>query len=1078
MFPGQGSQYVNMGSNLYRDEIIFREAIDRCTSILTPLMQEDIKSIIYPEIGSEEKAASLLQETCYTQPALFTIGYALAKLWMSWGIKPSALIGHSIGEFVAACVSGIMTLEDALLLVANRSKLMQEQPKGSMLSVRLSAEETEKFLTQDLSIAAINGPAQCVVSGNDSSIDKIQKVLEAKDIVCKKLFTSHAFHSPMMDPVIEPFRKLVAGIKLSPPAIPVVSTATSKFITDEEATDPRYWANHLRLPVRFADGIKTIWDQQPDMFLLELGPRNTASSLARQQAADLKKQFAVPSLPDTSENDAEWITMLSAIGKLWLAGISIDWKAFYALENRKHIALPTYPFERKKHWVDPVNISVKVNTFHPYLPFEQDRVSMVNVQNNLLTELNSSNNMNTISRKDRLVSELRNVMEDASGIELASVDPDLSFMELGMDSLFLTQAALTLSKKYNTKITFRQLNENFSSLNSLAQHIDSVLPAEAPSSVSAVLPNFQGAPASSPETNHAPGTLQWLITEQLRVMQQQLAMIGGTAPVVTNYQSPQPEPAHHATPTEVSENEKAELSKPFGAIARIEKSVNSEMTELQKKWLTDFTARYNTRTTKSKAYTQQHRDHLADPRVVTGFKPSLKELIYQVVVDRSKGSKIWDIDGNEYLDVLNGFGSNFLGYGSELVMKAAQEQLELGIELGPQHPLAGEVAKLICEFTGYDRAGFCNTGSEAVLGALRIARTVTGRSTVVCFNGSYHGINDEVIVRGTKKLKSFPASAGILPESVQNMLVLDYGTEEALDIIRARAHEIAAVLVEPIQSRRADFRPKSFLEEVRKITADNGALLIFDEVITGFRLLPGGAQEFYGIKADVGTYGKVIGGGMPIGVIAGRKEFMDALDGGYWNFGDNSVPEAGVTYFAGTFVRHPLALAAAKAVLLHLKDRGMSIYTKLNGYTDKLVNSVNEYASKSGAPFHLVSFGSLFKVKWDVEQPYGELIFLLLREKGIHIYDGFPCFFTDAFTDADVDRLIAAFIDVTKELQHINFLASVNTLHSENGKSMNGTDKSVPPVSGARLGKDPQGNPGWFIADPDRPGKFKQVFHS
>jgi glutamate-1-semialdehyde aminotransferase len=312
-----------------------------------------------------------------------------------------------------------------------------------------------------------------------------------------------------------------------------------------------------------------------------------------------------------------------------------------------------------------------------------------------------------------------------------------------------------------------------------------------------------------------------------------------------------------------------------------------------------------------------------------------------------------------------------------------------------------------------------------------------------------------------------------MPEAVENMLVLDYGTDEALDIIRSRADEIAAVMIEPIQSRRADFRPTEFIKQVRKITQDTGSLLIFDEVITGFRLDAGGAQAFYGVKADVGTYGKVIGGGMPIGVIAGKKEYMDALDGGFWQFGDNSVPEVGVTYFAGTFVRHPLALAAAKAVLLHLKERGDSIYKKLNGFTDKLVSEVNNHCIATGAPLHLVSFGSLFKMKWDEEQPYGELIFLLMRQKGIHIYDGFPCFFTDAFTDEDVDKVIEAFKSSIDELQSVGFLPSAKTTHS-NGK-VNGFDPNTPPVPGARLGKDPQGNPGWFVPDPERPGKYKMV---
>ena len=310
---------------------------------------------------------------------------------------------------------------------------------------------------------------------------------------------------------------------------------------------------------------------------------------------------------------------------------------------------------------------------------------------------------------------------------------------------------------------------------------------------------------------------------------------------------------------------------------------------------------------------------MADPRVVSGFRPLTKEIVYPIVVNRSKGSRVWDIDGNEYIDALNGFGSNFLGYQPDVITKVLTEQIENGYEIGPQHELAGDVCKLICELTGFDRAALCNTGSEAVLGAMRIARTITGRSRIVAFAGSYHGINDEVIVRGTKKLKTIPAAPGIMPEVVQNMLILEYGTNETLRIIKERADDIAAVLVEPVQSRRPEFQPVQFLKEVREITKNSNTVLIFDEVITGFRMHPGGAQAMFGVKADIGTYGKVIGGGMPIGAIAGVKLYMDALDGGFWQYGDASQPEAGVTYFAGTFVRHPLALAAAHASLVYMK---------------------------------------------------------------------------------------------------------------------------------------------------------------
>ncbi len=473
----------------------------------------------------------------------------------------------------------------------------------------------------------------------------------------------------------------------------------------------------------------------------------------------------------------------------------------------------------------------------------------------------------------------------------------------------------------------------------------------------------------------------------------------------------------------LSQEEMAELKKPFGATARIEKQ-SATLDRKQQVFLDELTHRYNKKTKLSKEYTQQHRAHMADPRVVSGFKPLTKELVYSIVVNKSHGSRLWDLDGNEYIDALNGFGSNFLGYQPESVTKALHRQIENGYELGPQHDLAGKVCKLICEFTNFDRSALCNTGSEAVLGAMRIARTVTGRSTIVAFAGSYHGIVDEVIVRGTKNLKSFPAAPGIMPESVQNMLILDYGTEESLEIIRQRAHELAAVLVEPVQSRRPEFQPVGFLKELRQITYDSGTALIFDEVITGFRMHPGGAQAMFGVQADLGTYGKVVAGGLPIGVIAGRKLYMDALDGGFWEFGNASVPESGVTYFAGTFVRHPLALAASLASLEYMKMKGPSLQASINEKTRGLADALNQICIQKGVAIYAARFGSLWKIKFKEEIPYSDLLFTLMREKGIHIWDGFPCFLTEAHDAADVKTIIDKFGESVDELLGAGFLVS------------------------------------------------------
>jgi len=1075
LFPGQGSQYVGMGKTLYHDELVYREAVDACAAILNPLMGLDIRDIIFAD-ETDANATELIKQTRYTQPSLFVTGYALAKLWMSWGIKPSVMIGHSIGEFVAATLSGVFSLEDGLTLVATRGKLMQDLPGGSMMSVRIPASDIASQLPSTCSIAAINGPQLCVIAGPESDIEKIKIELEAKEIICKLLHTSHAFHSPMMDPVVQPFTEVVKKIKLNAPQIPIVSTVTTQWLTEKESCNPLYWAGHLRATVKFADAVKQLWTEQPSYVLLECGPRNTASTLARQQATQPGAQKAISSLGDSNANNAEWSNILQAVGQLWTTGIEIDWNAFYVYEKRKHVAGPLYSFEKTSYWLtaqqqQPLMMQPIFNT----QPLQQINLSI------------PQETTMTTDRKPHLQNELRTLLEDASGMELQNAPADANFIELGLDSLLLTQVALSLTRKYGVKITFRQLNEELSSIGAISEFLDQQLPADAVTN---------SAPASAPmkaqpiltamPASNGDMSMQQLMMQQLQLMQQQIMNMSNGNQVQQPVAQPMQAPIADKN-LSISKEELTEIKKPFGAIARIEKKSTEQFTPEQEKWLKDFIAKYVKQTEKSKAYTQQHRSHLADPRVVTGFKPHLKEITYQPVVNKSKGSRIWDIDGNEYIDILNGFGSNMFGHSPQFIVDAIKKQMDAGYEIGPQHDLAGEVAEKICKMTGSDRAGLCNTGSEAVLGALRIARTVTGKTLVACFNGSYHGINDEVIVRGTKKLKSFPASAGVPDNAVESMLVVDYGTDEAFEILKQRSGELAAILVEPIQSRRSDFQPREFIHKLRELCTQKGILLIFDEVITGFRTYPGGAQEYYGIKADLGTYGKVVGGGMPIGVIAGKREYMDALDGGHWEFGNDSTPDIGVTYFAGTFVRHPFALAAAKASLDHMIAKGPALQQQLNKLTEHLANEVNKYCKESGVPMKLAHFGSLFKVKYEHEFSNAELIYPLMRLKGIHMYDGFPCFLTEAHTADDVTKIIDAFKSTLAELISTGLIPGNNSNVKETPKQVNGTpvvasttkqssevdDQFInPPVPGARLGKDPQGNPGWYIPDPNEPNKY------
>jgi acyl transferase domain-containing protein len=1094
MFPGQGSQYAGMGRALYDSEPAFRAAIDACAEALLDDLPFDLRQRLFTD------DADALRETSLTQPATFAIEYALAKLWMSVGICPVAMIGHSVGEFVAAVLAGVMSLGDGARLVARRGRLMQALPPGSMLSVRMDAMQLAERLPAALQMAAENAPNACVVSGRSADIDSFRAALEGDSVACRVLQTSHAFHSAMMEPALEPFRQEVAKVSLAAPRIPIVSTLTGDALGDDDARSVDYWTRHLRGTVRFSSALLTQLAQAPQV-LLEIGPRTALTTLARQHPQS-RSHIVVPSLADSPDNErSAW---LDAIGQLWCAGASVDVAKLDRRQRRLRVRLPTYPFERKRHWVDAVASAVApaaITTPTTVEPVAANVIPLFTTPSAPLAESSMDANLPGAiagsARHARLIGQLTELFEDVSGTELQGADPTSGFVELGLDSLALTQVALQLQKTFALKITFRELMESFSTFERLAMHIDQLLPPDtsapaAPLPVAAIATAVAAPSAGGIQATASGNVVQDVIQQQMLIMQQQLALLAaaatGTPMVAAAAMPPQmsPQTVAAAAPSVAAEaqpkpadapvqDEDAALAhttydvkKAFGAIARIH-STHTELTERQRARLDAFMRRYIDRTRASKEYTQRHRDHLADPRVVNGFRPLLKEMIYQIVVNRSKGSKVWDLDGNEYVDALNGFGMNLFGWQPEFVIDAVRRQLDAGYEIGPQHPLAGEVAEQICEITGFDRAALCNTGSEAVMGTVRIARTVTGRDTLVIFTGSYHGIFDEVIVRGTKKLRSVPAAPGILRNTSENVLVLDYGTPESLAIIRERASTIAAVLVEPVQSRRPDFQPRDFLKELRAITADAGALLIFDEVVTGFRAHPRGAQAVFGIDADLASYGKVVGGGFPIGVIAGKRRYMDALDGGGWQYGDASIPTVGVTYFAGTFVRHPLALAAAHAVLDHLKTAGPALQERLNTRTALLMDELNAFCAGVGAPIKLVHFASVWKTGFTEDHPLQDLLFAMMRSRGVHVLDNFPCFFTTAHTEQDFVAIAKAFKESVLEMQEAEFLP-----RRKNVEAL-AFDASRPPVTGARLGKDPDGNPAWFVPNPDAPGKYMRV---
>ncbi|MBD2508876.1 type I polyketide synthase [Nostoc muscorum FACHB-395] len=353
MFPGQGSQYVGMGLELYQTEPIFREQVDYCCEQLKPILGLDLCTILYPSQEQSQWATQQLIQTNITQPALFVIEYALAQLWIARGVHPSAMIGHSIGEYVAACLAGVFSLEDALMLVATRGKLMQQLPSGAMLAVALPEKKVMQMLGDKLSLAAINAPERCVVSGPSAEIEDLQNRLTEQGIDYRSLHTSHAFHSQMMDSILEPFTKLLAKVNLNHPKIPFLSNVTGTWITPEEATNNSYWAKHLRSSVRFADGITELC-KQPNRIFLEVGAGRTLSTLTKQQ---FPEKFVFYSLSHPHDKQSDAVFLLNTLGSLWMYRIQVDWSGFYANQKLHRLPLPTYPFERNKYWIDPANVN-------------------------------------------------------------------------------------------------------------------------------------------------------------------------------------------------------------------------------------------------------------------------------------------------------------------------------------------------------------------------------------------------------------------------------------------------------------------------------------------------------------------------------------------------------------------------------------------------------------------------------------------------------------------------------------------------------------------------------------------------
>ncbi|MEX2334097.1 MAG: amino acid adenylation domain-containing protein, partial [Pseudohongiella sp.] len=435
----------------------------------------------------------------------------------------------------------------------------------------------------------------------------------------------------------------------------------------------------------------------------------------------------------------------------------------------------------------------------------------------------------------------------------------------------------------------------------------------------------------------------------------------------------------------------------------------------QRSFIEQLSARLSARCPRSKQMAEEGKTYLADWKYSLQFKQDLKELRFPIVCQTASGSRFVDIDGNEYVDIAMGMGVHYFGHSPRFVDDAVRAQLDENLALGPQSRLAPDVARRICKLTGHQRAAFFVTGSDAVMLAMRLVRAARGRNKVVMFAGAYHGICSDVLA-GQGENGAVPMSPGLPASIVDDLVVLDYDAPESLNKIRGLADQLAGVLVEPVQSRNPALQPQRFLRQLRALCTELNIPLIFDEMVNGFRQAAGGMQEWFGVKADMSTYGKIIGGGYPLSVIAGNADLMQWIDGGIWHFGDDSAPLTDSISTGGTHNKHPVALAAAAAVLDHIDDNPQ-LFDAARMRMHKLADRINVWFERHAVPLRLTYFGTQFKFESFATALEQELFFYLLLEKGVYTWELHVANLSTEHTQDDADHLFAAIVHAVESLR-------------------------------------------------------------
>lgn len=1005
VFPGQGSQWPSMARQLLAQSEAFATAIEACDAALLPHIGWSVRDALRGEPGAD---APPLGRVDAVQTMLFAMAIGLAAVWRELGVRPAAVVGHSQGEIAAAVVAGALTLEQGAKIVATRARLLcAHGGSGGMAFIALPAEEIERRiarLREPIAVAVVNTPSSTVVAGDADALERLMSGLRAEEVFCRRVEVDYASHCEHMDGLVEPITEALRGLSPGSGEVLLVSSVTGDAIEGTSLTGA-YWARNLREPVRFDRALETLLGRGYDVFV-ELSPHPLLTLALEDACTD-------GAVVGTLRRDHGGLgEVRRSLASLHTHGFEVDWGALSP--PAPTVRLPTYAFQRQRFWPSGSSApqspaatrrpAAAKSLAGPKTPRPQSRRSPEELM---------------MQHEEAILREIATNVSEVTGLPASGLDTGVGLLRLGVDSMMILQLKNAVRSRFGVQLPSKLFFDGKTSIRTLAAHVAAAVPQapEVAERTAGALPTadepverrvLAGEAGEAREGGAAAGEVAQVMAEQLAALSEltrrqletlaNLGLMGGQAPPqpIAAPASPRSQPPRASADPKRRED----VFVPFRPIQRDGGGATSA------EYLQELTQAYCAPTAISKERTQADRLTFANNRNIAGFTPEVKEMTYQIIAERASGSRIWDVDGNEYIDLTMGFGSSLLGHDHPALSGAIKAQMERTWAVGPISSGAGEVARRLCAMTGLERVAFYNSGTEAIMVALRLARTATDRSKIVLFEGSYHGMSDSVLAIPRRMAglgAAAPMAPGVPESMVQDTVILRYDDPEALAYIEEHADELAAVLVEPVQSRRPDVQPRSFLQALRDLTARLDVALIFDEVVTGFRTMNGGAQAWFGVRADLAAYGKVVGGGMPVGIVAGVARFMDGVDGGMWRYGDDSCPDRINTFVAGTFCSHPLSMASACAILGHLADEGPALQQRLNARTRSLCARLNTIFADEGLPAYTVHFGSLFRFM--LPRAY-ELLFYRLVAEGIYVWEGRNCFLSTAHSDADIERVI------------------------------------------------------------------------